>query len=70
MFCPHEQLFLKRLERLHDLLEFELLALFIRPKGLGDRAIRAEHNDEPLARSRRTGQSETRQTEDEGQRRR
>src|SRR5437660_5681441 len=64
-----EHPFLEGLEGLHDLFELEVLALFIRPKCLGDSAIGAEQDDQPLPWPRWTGQSKTGQTDQERQRR-
>ena len=59
---------LERLQRRHDFLELEILARFVGPEGGRDRAVRAEHDDQPLARAGRTGEAEARQAHEERQR--
>ena len=45
----HERLALEWLERLEDRLELEGFALLVRPELIRQRAIRREHDDQPLA---------------------
>jgi hypothetical protein len=64
----HQHPVLERLERRHDFLQLKIAALFLRPEGGRNGAVRAEHDDQPLAGPCGRGEPEAGQAQKKRQR--